>query len=87
MNEEEWKTLMEMMSNIYDRLGTTNNRLDVVEAAVTRKKLKTAKETLIKKFNARVEKSQKKRQEKRKRREAYKGLEEEFKKKKEELVF
>jgi len=83
----DFETLKEMLSNIYDRLGTVNNRLDVVEEAVTRNRLKNAKTALVKKINARVEKKQKKREEKHKRKEAFKELEEEFKKKKEELVY
>ena len=83
----DFETLKEMLSNIYDRLGTVNNRLDVVEEAVTRNRLKNAKTALVKKINITREKRQKKKVEKHKRKEAFKELEEEFKKKKEELVY
>ena len=85
MDKEDYETLKEILSNIYDRIGTVNNRLDVVEEVVTKSRLKNAKVALVKKINTTREKRQKKKVEKGKRKVAFKELQEEFNKKKGEL--
>ena len=87
MDKENFETLKEILSNIYDRIGTVNNRLDVVEEAVTKSRLKNAKAALVKKISVTREKRQKKRKEKHKRKETFKELQEEFNKKRGELGY
>lgn len=55
---EDFETMKEMMSSLFDRVGTVNNRLDVIETAVTRKRLKEAKEALIKRYEQRRDKKE-----------------------------
>jgi len=93
---KDFDTMKEMMTNIYDRLGTINNRMDIVEEAVTKSRLRDAKEALIKKLEHRKDvkfrKKKIKEQEKEKEKEevlvkdkAYKELREEFSKAKKAL--
>lgn len=84
---KDFDTMKEMMTNIYDRLGNINNRLDVMEEAVTKSRLKDAKNALVKKLEHRREvKTEKKKLKKEKKKKivkkdkAYKNLQVEFKK-------
>ena len=50
---KDFDTMKDMMTNIYDRLGVINGRMDVMEEAVTKSRLGDAKKALVKKLEHR----------------------------------
>ena len=45
------QTMKEMITSLFERVGKINERLDIIEAAVTKNRLKEARKSLVKKLN------------------------------------